>query len=693
MSFTVLALCCLPLAGTTFAQEPAANQPPTADFTLDPDPPTAGVPTTLDAGASADPDGDELTYAWDLDDDGTVDATARTVEHAFPTAGDVVVVLTVDDGNGAQDELRATLTVNAAPTAAVDVTAPEQAQSGQTWTFDGSGSSDPDPGDTLEHAWDLGDDATATGPQVEHAYDAPGTYTVTLTVSDTAGASDQVSVDVTVTNAAPTAVIGLDPAAGIDTATEVSFDASGSSDVEEGSLTFAWDLGDTTTSTEAVVAHRYASPGIYTVTLTVTDEHGASGSATLDVEVVNAVPVILLDPPDPQGRPGEDILIDASGSFDPDGSAITFAWQAAGHEPGVDPSYVVSYADEDTFEVELTVTDADGGAATVTIPVRVDQDLVFRLAGSTRIETAAALSRRAFPAATHAVLARADDFPDALAASTLAAEIDGPILLTARDALSEPAAAELARLNVTHVYLAGGPAALGPQVEQALQEQRIAFTRLEGDDRFETAAAVAAELVRLGGPVDEAIVALGSHADPDKAWPDALVAGNLATAARAPVLLSSGSKLPAATRDALRGVVAGTRVWIAGGEAAVGSSVERVLKGDGWDVRRLAGPDRYATAVVVTDEARRRGAGTDPVVLASGRNFPDALAATGTAWKLGGVLLLVDPGDLLRSDATYAWLRHHREAVDTVVLAGGPAAVSDDVRRQVEARIEDGTQT
>lgn len=777
-------LLAFPLNATTFADHPE-NQAPTADFTVEPRPPTAGEPATLDGRSSSDPDGDPLSYAWDLDGDGTVDAKGAVVDHTFPTSGEVTVTLTVSDDHGASDAHSQVVTVNTPPEAGtVEVTAPTDPYVGETWEFATSGSGDDDAGDTLTYAWDLGDGATAAGPAVQHAYDAPGTYTVTVTVTDDAGATDtaqedvtvvnrapvadlvvdpteatagqevtfdasassdpdgqaltyawdvdgdgqpdattdaptyvhvyttntqdrapfeatvtvddgeltatSAAVQVTVANATPTAAFTLTPDQEIDTTTTVVFDASTTSDVEDTELAYAWDLGDGTTLEGPQVEHRYARMGTYEVTLTVTDSDGGSGTATRSVPVANAPPVVVVTPTQRQAVPGATLTLDASASLDPEGTALTFRWEAEGHATGSGPTFDVSYDAEGRYPVSLTITDEDGAATSVVVEVLFDNDLVWRVSGSNRLDTAVALAVEAFPTAPQAILARADAFPDALAASTLAAEIGGPILLTPRDELFPSVADELRRLGVEHVYLAGGTAALGVGVEQGLDALGLPWTRLEGPDRFGTAAAIADEVVRLGGPVEEVVIALGAHADPNRAWPDALVAGNLATSSRAPVLLVTPTFVPDATLEALKRVHTGKRVWIAGGEGAISRQVQDRLAIEGWDVRRLAGPTRYATAVVLAEEARRRGVGPGPVVLASGHNFPDALAATVMAWRLGGLLLLVDPHELTRSDATYGWLRHHREAVDTVFLAGGTAAVSDPVREQVADRIQDG---
>jgi hypothetical protein len=88
-----------------------------------------------------------------------------------------------------------------APSAVASAT-PGTAQSGQAVTFDGSGSSDPDPGDTLAYAWTFDDGGAANGPVVSHAFTAPGSHTGTLTVTDPTGQHAIANATVAVTAAA-----------------------------------------------------------------------------------------------------------------------------------------------------------------------------------------------------------------------------------------------------------------------------------------------------------------------------------------------------------------------------------------------------------------------------------------------------------------------------------------------------------
>jgi extracellular elastinolytic metalloproteinase len=322
-----------------------------------------------------------------------------------------------------------------------------------------------------------------------------------------------------------------------------------------------------------------------------------------------------------------------------------------------------------------TVPPADGTPGGP-IPPSAGAPATERVSGTGRIETAVALSRRSFGTADAAVLAREDTFPDALAAAPFAAEVDGPVLLTRTTELAAPVAGELERLGVSTVYLTGGEAALDASVAADLRARGYTVTRLSGPDRFGTAVRIAQELVGVGGAVEGALLARADD------FPDALAASNLAIADRQPILLASRDRLGAVTEGGLAELLDdGATVTIAGGDGVVGQEVAARLRELGYDDERISGRNRFETAIALVEAARAVGAPSSVAMLASGARFPDALAAGPAAAKLGGVLLLVDPTTLDQSPATRTWLEANAAGIDRIVIAGGTAAVSDDVAR------------
>ncbi len=247
---------------------------------------------------------------------------------------------------------------NQLPTA--DAGGPYSGTQGIALDFDASGSSDSD-GTIVDYSWDFGDGATGAGTTVSHTYQSTGTYTVTLTVTDDAGDSDSDTTSATIGagNQAPTADAGGPYSA--TSGVELSFDGSASSDADGSIVSYEWDFGDGASGTGETTAHTYASQGTYNVSLTVTDDSGASDSAstTVTVDPANQAPSANAGGPY-SANAGETLVFDGTGSSDSDGSIVSYAWDfgdgASGS--GETPSHV--YTTAGSYNVSLTVTD-DGG--------------------------------------------------------------------------------------------------------------------------------------------------------------------------------------------------------------------------------------------------------------------------------------------------------------------------------------------
>jgi PKD repeat protein len=164
-------------------------------------------------------------------------------------------------------------------------------QAGQSVSFAGSGS-DPD-GAVSRYAWTFpgGTPFSVLNNPTPGAvtFTQPGTYAVALTVVDSAGENDPspptrtITVTAATTNQPPIANPGGPYAGGVGQA--VAMNGSGSSDPDGSIASYAWNFGDNTTGTGVTPSHTYANAGGYTVTLTVTDNTGATGSATTSATV------------------------------------------------------------------------------------------------------------------------------------------------------------------------------------------------------------------------------------------------------------------------------------------------------------------------------------------------------------------------------------------------------------------------
>ncbi|HEU5223296.1 MAG TPA: PKD domain-containing protein [Candidatus Lumbricidophila sp.] len=347
------------LLGTTGT---GINVTPTAAFATT----ATDVDVTFDGSTSSDSDGSIASYAWNFGDGTT--GTGANPTHTYATAGDKTVTLTVTDNRGATGSVTQTITVvaNQAPNASFT-----SSVNFLNASFDGTGSTDAD-GTVSSYAWNFGDGASATGATASHSYAAAGTYSVSLTVTDNRGASTTTSRSVTATqppNTAPTAAFGSS-----STDLALSVDGTGSSDSDGSIASYAWNFGDGATATGATASHTYAAGGTYTVSLTVTDNEGATGTLSKQVTVLaaNQAPTASFT------VAGSNLTatVDGTGSSDPDGSINSHAWNYGDGTTGSGATASHTYAAAGTYTITLTVTDNRGGTATTTRQITLVQTVI-----------------------------------------------------------------------------------------------------------------------------------------------------------------------------------------------------------------------------------------------------------------------------------------------------------------------------
>ena len=385
-----------------------ANRAPTAQLSASQTKGFIDERIVIDGSMSADEDGDALTYAWTLktpdgsESELTVSSDGQEADFKPDVGGDYIVSLVVSDGTLESEPATLTIAIegnidptNRAPVA--DAGADQSVNLGERVTLDGSGSSDPDEGDTLNYQWRITTDPSGGVDQLIDGDDnvifsftpaLEGEYEVTLTVTDgDLQVTDTVLITVTdssTENRAPVANAGLD--AMVDTGEDVTLDGSGSSDADGDDLSYLWEVtgkpeddatyvlsGETT----ATPTFNAATTGDYTLTLTVTDPSGLSSSDEITVsvsdQVDNAEPTALAG--DAQTvTVGEVVMLDGSLSSDKEDDTsdtpLTYSWSfATDPSNGADtimdadtatPSFTPSV--EGTYLLTLTVTDSEGAS-------------------------------------------------------------------------------------------------------------------------------------------------------------------------------------------------------------------------------------------------------------------------------------------------------------------------------------------
>ncbi len=293
---------------------------------------------------------------------------------------------------------------------------------------------------------------------------------------------------------------------------------------------------------------------------------------------------------------------------------------------------------------------------------RSDSDLrAERISGADRYITAVELSKEGWESSDTVVLARGDNYADALAGVPLAKKHDAPLLLSRTAKLPADTYEEIKRLGAKTVHVLGGTGAISDAVVKQLKSDGITVERISGADRFETAAKIAEKF----GKSESAIVVSGTN------FPDALSVASYAGSEGTPILLSRTESVPNATKAAL--VKLGVEnSLIIGGTGAISEKAASELPNS----FRISGADRYKTSLEV---AKYFGNPTDTVYVATGKSYADALAGGALAAK-------DDTGVYLVGKSVPAELGEHlqKNGVEYVKVIGGSQAVSDDILKQLD---------
>lgn len=263
------------------------GETPVPAFTVSPDAPQQLQTVTFDASSAA-LDGAITKYEWAFGDGGR--GSGRSTSYQYRSAGNYSVTLTVTDVAGRKGSRSRNISVGSSglPTASF-VFSPSSPGVGQQIAFNGSASTAVAPRTIVSYDWQFGTDRTGSGMVVMKQYDTPGTYNVTLTVTDDAGNKATASQAVTVESSSPgglAAQFTYSPT-GPRVGGAVQFNASTSTSSGDPITEYQWDFGDgaTTTTASVTTTHTYAASGGFVVTLRVKDAANRTALITKNVTV------------------------------------------------------------------------------------------------------------------------------------------------------------------------------------------------------------------------------------------------------------------------------------------------------------------------------------------------------------------------------------------------------------------------
>ena len=361
-------------------------------------------------------------------------------------------------------------------------------------------------------------------------------------------------------------------------------------------------------------------------------------------------------------------------------------------EKGVD--YQVSFSDN--IEVGTATATIEGaglykGTLSATFKIA---PVWQRLWGSTRWTTMASIVQDTFPATSaYAVVANGENFPDALAASAIAGAYKCPVITTKAASLSKEARGELTRLGVKNVFVVGGTSAVSSATETAIKGLNggVKVTRLSGSTRQTTGTQVLNTVKKLPSFKGTVIIVSGWG------YADALSISPWAYANSAPIMLArptseATAKNPAGLTAAQVSAIAAcaNKVVIIGGKNAVPTNVETALTKAGVkssSITRLAGSNRYATSLEVAKWALANGSNAEFPVIATGQNFPDALAGAALCGSHNSIMVLADQGAKGGETALEAVVGNKASLKEGSFL-GGKGAVSIDFAKSIAQKTD-----
>lgn len=335
---------------------------------------------------------------------------------------------------------------------------------------------------------------------------------------------------------------------------------------------------------------------------------------------------------------------------------------------------------------KITVKSASGLTKVVTINVG---DEVVRLWGSGRYATAADISEKMYDKKTAdtktdtVILAYGLNSADALAGVPLARKLNAPILLTTKDKLPDETLAEIKRLGATKVKILGGTGAISEKVVQTLKDNGIKdIERIAGGTRYGTATAIAK---KVNSAPTEIFFVYGLD------YADALSASAVAAAKGAPIIyLKTDGSIDADTAAYLATVKGKVKnAYVIGGKGVISDAMmKKAADALGLTVNktvtRTAGSNRYETCVEVNKKFASVLPGT-AICLATGNDFPDALAGGVFAAKNSAPLFLVNTKlkTFKLTDTQTAYLKD--KGAKRFYVFGGTGAVPDNVVSVVKA--------
>jgi PKD repeat protein len=330
----------------------------------------SNAPYTLKCNAlnSFDNDGHIIIYKIDWDDQTSEShADGNELTHIFQTGGIHQIKLTAIDNDGGMFTITNSYDVHLdqPPIASITCSTP-----GPQRVSCYSNSYDPDIGDQIvEYKWSLGNGITLTSltPSLDYTYPTSSTYTVSLNIKDSYGATASAAQEITtIENLPPIAIINcLNSGLQTISCNSFSYDPDGSI------ATTHWSLDDGFVFDGNAFTHTFVSGENHNATIITTDNLGISSALTQELHVlVNKLPTFDISADNISGNLPLVVNFKTLNAIDPDGTIVSYKWLLEGAIISELPEFSFTFTNAGIYNVKLQVTDNNNGMTEKSVTIR-----------------------------------------------------------------------------------------------------------------------------------------------------------------------------------------------------------------------------------------------------------------------------------------------------------------------------------
>lgn len=290
-----------------------------------------------------------------------------------------------------------------------------------------------------------------------------------------------------------------------------------------------------------------------------------------------------------------------------------------------------------------------------------------RLYGSDRYATAVKVAQQGWSSSDYVVLASGEKYPDALCAVSVAKARKAPVLLTQSTSLPSETLQEIQDLHAKNIIIMGGWGAVSTDIENQLKYKGYDCDRIGGTDRYDTSVKAAEYLKKIYGSTVKVVLSTGNG------FADSLSIASYAASRQMPILLTTKDSLPAGTLNYINSSNV-SEAYVVGGNGVISDDIMNTLWKEGKDAIRLGGKNRYETN---SDVINYFGSTFNPVLFASGENFPDALSGSAMAAATGSPVILI-ANTSVQDQSTASLIGDYASKMGNKYILGGKLIVNGD---------------